>query len=496
MESLKDRFSNPRFTYALLRILPEFLVRQRWFTSKGKEIQDCRVADTFQVTEDSLLAIVHVNFGDGSTEIYQMPLAQLAHPRDQARYLKETPNQILLKVPGGPTIADAVPLPAFRKTIYAMIRDGADTWDGLNCECGKILRHAPADAPSIVPAIDTSNTAIIYADKYFFKLFRKLDPGLNPDLELVRFLSEKSGFTHCPPYGGSLGVGKMTAENYLNLGMLSGKVDNRGDAWEYFQELTERYFKSDAPVDEETLGRARQLGQRTAEMHLALGAGAGAMMVKEAMSPEYREEITIAATKLLDRQVQELSAKQGGLSPELQELAAKILQLAPDLRQRLGALQEHSMEVDLIRIHADYHLGQVLVSEDDFYIIDFEGEPLLSIPERRRKRPALKDVAGMVRSFHYAARGQLLLNESYSEEERIVLIPRAEAWFQAVSAAYLESYYLHCGEASFLPASSADRKLLLDLFVLEKAIYEVAYELNSRPKWLPIPLNGVLAVVG
>ncbi|MEM9525824.1 MAG: phosphotransferase, partial [Bacteroidota bacterium] len=454
MQSLKDRFANPRFNYALLRILAEFLGRQRWFMSKGKEINECRIADTFQVTEDSLLAIVHVNFADGSTEIYQLPLAQLADPRDQARYLKETPNQILLKVPGGPTIVDAVPLPAFRKAIYAMIRDGADTWDGLNCECGKILRTAPADAPSVLPNVDTSNTAIIYADKYFFKLFRKLDPGLNPDLELVRFLSEKSSFTYCPPYGGSLGVGKMTAENYLNLGMLSGKVDNRGDAWEYFQELTERYFKNGGPVDEETLGRVRLLGQRTAEMHLALGAGAGAMMVKEAMSEEYRQEITAAATKMLDRQVQELTAKRSGLSPDLEELATKILDLAPELRQRLSALEGHSMEVDLIRIHADYHLGQVLVSEDDFYIIDFEGEPLLSIPERRRKRPALKDVAGMVRSFHYAARGQLLLNESYSENERAALVPRAEAWFTTVSAAYLESYYLFCGDASFLPAST------------------------------------------
>ncbi|MEM9261841.1 MAG: alpha-amylase, partial [Bacteroidota bacterium] len=241
---------------------------------------------------------------------------------------------------------------------------------------------------------------------------------------------------------------------------------------------------------------ARLLGQRTAEMHLALGAGAGAMMVKEAMSEEYRQEITAAATKLLHRQVQELTAKRSGLPPDLETLATKILDLAPELRQRLSALENHPMAIDLIRIHADYHLGQVLVSEDDFYIIDFEGEPLLSIPERRRKRPALKDVAGMVRSFHYAARGQLLLNESYSEEERAALIPRAEAWFATVSAAYLESYYLYCGEASFLPSSSTDRKLLLDLFTLEKAIYEVAYELNSRPKWLPIPLNGVLAVVG
>ncbi|MEO0734990.1 MAG: alpha-amylase, partial [Bacteroidota bacterium] len=165
-----------------------------------------------------------------------------------------------------------------------------------------------------------------------------------------------------------------------------------------------------------------------------------------------------------------------------------------ELTRRLRALEERSMDLDLIRIHADYHLGQVLVSADDFYIIDFEGEPLLSIPERRRKRPALKDVAGMVRSFHYAARGQLLLNDVWADR-REELVPRAEAWFRTVSEAYLTSYYEHCGDASFLPPSAEDREILLDLFVLEKAVYEVAYELNGRPGWLGIPLRGVLAVL-
>ncbi|MEL7161658.1 MAG: phosphotransferase, partial [Bacteroidota bacterium] len=270
--------------------------------------------------------------------------------------------------------------------------------------------------------------------------------------------------------------------------------DNRGDAWTYFQERTERYFRDGGPVDEETLGRARLLGQRTAEMHLALGAGAGAMLTKEPLTSAYRREISGAAAKLLRRQVKELAAKKDDLLSELQALAARILAAEEELARRLSALEEQPMDLDLIRIHADYHLGQVLVSEGDFCIIDFEGEPLLSIPERRRKRPALKDVAGMVRSFHYAARGQLLLNDDWADR-REELVPRAEAWFRTVSSAYLDSYYAYCGDASFLPASASDREALLDLFVLEKAVYEVAYELNSRPKWLGIPLNGVLAVL-
>lgn len=520
--TLSARFANPRFHHALLGNLREFMTRQRWFTSKGKQITDCNVRSHHAVTHNSVLLILDVDFADKSRETYQMPLAQLERVDDQKRYLKANADLILLRVPGGPFIVDAVPLPNFRAELYKMIRTGADTKDGLNCEAGRLLKNAPETADSVVPAIDTSNTAIIYNDKYFFKLFRKLDPGLNPDLEIVRYLSDKTSFANCPPYGGSVGVGKMQDPNYLNLGMLSGKVDNKGDAWEYFQELTARFFAGNTGVDDETLSRARLLGRRTAEMHLALsgetamvdtyqgkksvmaagtgaygsGAAAGAMMVPEPMSADYRREITTAAGKLLDRQVRELGDKLGGLPSGQQPLAQQVLDLQSQLQGRLQRLADNPMEVSLIRIHADYHLGQVLVTDHDFCIIDFEGEPLLSIPERRRKRPALKDVAGMVRSFHYAANAQLLLNpDVYADRDQHQLRQRADEWYRTVSAAYLEDYYKYCDTAPFLPAAPENRQLLLDLFVLEKAVYEVAYELNSRPAWLSIPLTGVVAVM-
>lgn len=510
--TLDQRFDDPRFTTAMLKRLPEYLANQRWFTSKGKEITNCKIREAYPVTPDTTLVVMEIHFGDKSTEYYQMPLSQLVYTDDQRRYLKNNASMVLLRVPGGPFIVDAVPLPAFRRALYELIRRGADTPEGINCEAGRLLKNAPESADSVVPSIDTSNTAIIYADKYFFKLFRKLDPGLNPDLELVRYLSEDTSFSHCPPYGGSLGVGEMTDENYLNLGMLSGKVDNQGDAWEYFQTLTERFFAGDGTVDEETLRRARLLGERTAEMHLALGsAGAeakarslpgqpaslSAMLTPTPMSAAYRKEITEAARKLLTRQATELKNKAPSLDRALRGKAEKVLALEASLSERLGQLADAEMELDLIRIHADYHLGQVLVTKDDFYIIDFEGEPLLSIPERRRRRPALKDVAGMIRSFHYAANGQLLLNpERYAGQDQGRLAELADHWFNVVSEAYLSAYYARCGTASFLPRAAEDRQRLLDLFVLEKAIYEVAYELNSRQAWLGIPLGGVLAVAG
>ena len=502
-QTLAQQFSESTYRKRFTDRLPEYLPRQRWFTAKGKGLASAGIERVLSVTDDTAIVVIRLAFDDGSVEYFQMPIAEL---KDGAveEYAAQYPQYVAVRLPQS-ALVDAVPLLHFRTAVYELIHRGATKADGLTCEAGRLLFSAPASSPSTVPALDTSNTAIVYSDRYFFKLFRKLDEGLNPDLELVRHLSERAGFEHCPPYGGSIGVGEMGDEDYLNLGMMSGKVDNRGDAWEYFQTLTEAHYAGEGEVAQRTMDRAALLGKRTAQMHLALHGGAndtkhgedaGAGLRPEAMSPDYRQEITAAARKLLSRQMTELKAKVPTLNGDQVALAERVLKLKSRLDDKLRKLADRPMELDLIRIHGDYHLGQVLVTDDDYYIIDFEGEPLLSIPERRRKRPALKDVAGMVRSFHYAAHGQLLLNRKYGAAAGGELQQSAERWFDEVSGAFLRAYYSECGGAPFLPEGEEDRELLLDLFTLEKAIYEVAYELNSRPAWLSIPLRGVVHVLG
>ncbi len=492
---LQDLFTDPQFLDAFTEVLlPSYLLQQRWFTSKGKCADETRVQAFFPVTEETGIALVRLHFPDGTEEVYQMPLALNTRAEDRRRISTDHPGLVLGEITAVGLLSDAVPRPNFRAAIYEMIYRGA-AGGGLSAEPGRVLRGAPPEATSVVPSIDTSNTAIIYNDAFFFKLFRKLDPGVNPDLELVRFLSERTDFSHCPSYGGSLGVGSPDDDDYLNLGMMSGKVDNRGDAWQLFQELTEAYFRKGGPVSGATIQRAELLGQRTAEMHRAL-ASAGEDrpdLVPEPLSADYRREITEAALRLLGRQLRQLGDRLDDLSGTTQALARRVIASGGALEEKLGRLREREMTAQLTRIHGDYHLGQVLATEDDFYIIDFEGEPLLTIPERRRKRPPLKDVAGMVRSFHYAAQGQLLLHaDRYADQD---LTHRAENWYRQVKEAYLRSYYASCGPAPFLPATDDDRQALLELFMLEKAVYEVAYELNSRPRWLPIPLRGVLSLV-
>lgn len=503
--------------------LPAYLPTQRWFTSKGKELRNCRITHAFNVNEYSAILLCEVAFTDDTTELYQLPLAWNTEPEWLDFFQEFNPHQVIARV-GDPVMAlltDAVPRANFRHLLFTEMREAKKRSDVLTYDKGKLLNSASGEVSSTVPAIDTSNTAIIYNDAFFFKLFRKLDPGLNPDLELVRFLSEKTTFKNSPAYGGSLTVGQLTDPNSINLGLMIGKIDNEGDAWSYFQKLTEEYYSNviihqlmtEKPpafvpteqydkldevtrsvFSETTFQRAQLLGRRTGEMHLAL-ASAGADLpdlAPEPLTADYREEIYQAAKKLLDRQFAELSNKLDGLTTTQRAEAQSVLDQRDRVEKRLKALREQEIAVDLTRIHADYHLGQVLCTKDDFYIIDFEGEPLLSIPERRRKRPPFKDVAGMIRSFHYAAQGQLLLNSKYSEDERKQLTAWGELWFRHVRHLLLAAYLEVTAGASFIPANAAQREDLLDFFVLEKAIYEVAYELNSRPDWLAIPLRGVL----
>lgn len=520
----------PKFrTHLELQILPGFLPRQRWFMSKGKQISKCSITHTFPITAQSALTVCTVDFADASREIYQLPLAWNTEQEWMDHFRDKAPHTILGQVgePVEALLTDAVARPDFRNHLFSNIQKAIPRVDGLTFDRGKMLKTFNEKVNSVVPSIDSSNTAIIYNDRFFFKLFRKLDQGLNPDLELVCFLSEFSAFKNSPAYGGSLTIGSMTDPTSMNLGIMIGNIPNQGEAWSLFQALTADYCASVlqylaknesgaaqlpptfvpvadfAGLDElsqQLIGNnayhwAQLLGKRTGELHLAL-AGPTTVgrpeLQPEPLTPEYQEEIFAGTKKLLERQFNELRAKLPQLSTALQLEANKVLAQRPAIIERLEAFRGGNFTTEITRIHADYHLGQVLYTTDDLFIIDFEGEPLLSIPERRRKRPPFKDVAGMIRSFHYAAQGQLLLNDAYTPAQRSALIPWAEYWFRQIRHAFFAAYLQTTNGASFVPVDPTAREDLLDLFVLEKAIYEVAYELNSRPDWLGIPLRGVL----
>ena len=355
------------------------------------------------------------------------------------------------------------------------------------------------------------------------KLFRRQQAGPNPDTEIGRYITESTHFTHIAPFGGSIQYTRPGQEP-STLAMLQGLVTNEGDGWQWTLDELDRYYEGSAAqtfsqggVPEKQLGpfqlsqaqetpfarehvgtyldAAALLGRRTAEMHLALASPTH----DPAFSPEplslldidrLREELILHASSAFDA----LKENVARLPDSVLERAGLVLSrrsLVLDRFRQLAATEIHALR---IRIHGDYHLGQVLRSKGDFVILDFEGEPARSLAERRTKQSPLKDVAGMLRSFSYAAFSALMKYTSRRPEDYRRLEPWAHLWEQSVSSAFLRTYCEFAKGVSVVPSEPLLFQQLLEAYVIDKAFYELAYELNNRPSWVLIPLTGILAL--
>jgi maltose alpha-D-glucosyltransferase/alpha-amylase len=368
---------------------------------------------------------------------------------------------------------------------------------------------------------EQSNTSLRFGDRLILKLIRRLTPGVNPDLEIGRLLTEM-GFLHSAPVAGALELVENDGEP-MTVAILQGYVANQGDAWAYTLDHLRRSLeavlarpqaegppplppasavalleKEPPAAAAELIGTyreaARLLGRRTAEMHRCLAS--------ETRLPEFRPE---PFSKLYQRALYQsmrtlagkalpLLRRQFNRLPEaLRPLGLEVLEREKDIVGRFRALIDRRISAMRIRCHGDYHLGQVLTTGKDFVIIDFEGEPARPVSERRIKRSALRDVAGMLRSFHYAAYAAVFgLQENGIGPERSARLEHwAELWQRWVSAEFLKSYLQTAGGSDFIPESPAEQSVLLDTLLLEKAVYELDYELNNRPGWVKIPLYGI-----
>lgn len=401
---------------------------------------------------------------------------------------------------------------------------------------GPIRMHGNADLKaymkqheeikSKVLSVEQSNTSIIYDNAFFLKIYRKVDLAINPDLEINRFLKNEAQFDSIPDLVGSIewenGKGNMV------LGMMQKMVPNHGDAWTYMLDRLNSYYERILSQQEdfsqvpelmgsltnpmasdtmpvalsELLGpiateRTRLLGERTAEMHLALASNTTLPDFKpEPFSLHYQRSLFSSLQSLVRGTYQNLGKKIKTLSPELRSEAEEVYAMKDDLLKTMKRIYSKKLEVVKIRNHGDYHLGQVLFTGKDFVILDFEGEPARSFSERRLKRSPLRDVAGMIRSYHYAAYAGLLLHDNYREEDLKTLLPWAEFWFHHMSGFFMHAYLNKVKGSAFIPQDKDDLEVMLQTFLLEKAVYELNYELNNRPDWLMIPLRGVKALMG
>ena len=447
-----------------LRDQLDWVTSRRWFGDKARPVLDVRVEACDRVetgTVGLLLVIARFTFEWGSDATYFIPLLDTDGPFAER---EATTHSDVLRwlVEGFAEDREIVGQGTWR---WRRIGDAFPDLAGLNYKTVRPI------------AGEQSNTSIIFDGRFMGKIFRKIPPGTNPDLEIGEHLMRTGTFHHVPALYGVIDC-DLHGER-IDIAAMQQFVPNVGDGWSWL--LAALRSGSDR---NELIAAIRLLGTRTGEMHIALAESMG----EPAFTPDVIHEDE--AQTIIRRVIAEMEGSVEGLSREL----------APDdlerLHKGLGAMMADAWSMVgtlLIRVHGDYHLGQTLRTPDgDFMIIDFEGEPSRSMSERRLKLPALKDVAGMVRSLDYA--GATLIQETTDDVERLAL----GSWVEEASAGFVAAYR-DAIAASDLPLAPTDDHAfnsVLNLMIAEKALYETRYEMNNRPDWLWIPLNSLKRLVG
>ncbi len=526
---------------ALEAILPGYLKGRRWFGGKARPLRSASIPEIVPIPYDSAvtyLTSVVVGYTDGDPETYVLPLVVATAERAE-QVQKEFPQAVVahLRREGEDAILyEALWDKSFCDALLAAIthrRRFKGEAGELRALPTRMFRQlydqSEGNLPASLMQAEQSNTSILYGSTFILKLFRRVAPGVNPDLEIGRFLTEKAAFAHVPPVAGALEYRQNHGEP-VTVAVLQSFVPNQGDAWQYTLDTLEQYFElvlthrevQQPPVPQEPLvtlseealpslaqetigsylASAQLLGQRTAELHLALASDAiDPRFTPEAFSTLYQRSIYQTMRSHAARSFPLLRRRLKELPQAVRADAQRVLEHEEDVLRRFQAILGRKITAMRIRCHGDYHLGQVLYTGKDFVIIDFEGEPARPLSERRIKRSPLRDVAGMLRSFHYAAYTALFDQEAegvYAShpEALAALEPWARFWYHWVSAVFLKTYREVANQASFLPRAREELQVLLDAYLLEKAAYELGYELNNRPDWVRIPLQGILQLLG
>lgn len=518
---------------SLQELLPALLLQRRWFGGKGRKIGAATIVEIVPVPHDrvtSYLAMVKIDYTEGRPETYVIALSYATGNYASHLLRNETAGVFLrlINSEGEGVLYDGVRDRGFVVALLELIdREGelpavTGHVDAVQTsKFGELRENVPVD-PRVMGA-EQSNSSVVFGDRLIMKLFRRMESGINPDLEIGQFLTEH-GYFNSPPVAGALELASNEAEP-STLAILQGFVPNQGDAWKYtLQSLSKTLDQaiprvrdiSMADVPElpvlqlaeqqvprlisdlagEYLQSVRLLGQRTAELHLTLDSDRDDPdFAPEEFTLPYQEAVyrgmrrmTTAVLALMHSQIDRLGDAE-------RDVAAELISREPELLEMFRPILSSTLDAERIRIHGDYHLGQVLYTGEDFVIIDFEGEPLRTLSERRIKRSPLRDVAGMMRSFDYAGQTALAQHSTASSEQGAAIATFVESWTVWVSATFVKAYLDTSGDAPFLPSGRENTTALLDAFRLDKAVYELGYEINNRPAWVHIPLTGIARIL-
>jgi trehalose synthase-fused probable maltokinase len=438
--------------------LREFVIAQRWFGSKSREVAHFRLLETIPLTEQPLgLAVLEVEFLPGTHELYQLPIG--ARPEGEW-------TEGVIATNEGMAIYDAMSDPEMVRQLVRLIAAGTEIETGQGtAEFRSVGDGLGPEVAEVRPmGAEQSNSSVVLDERLVLKAYRRLGAGPNPELEILRFLTERD-FPHIAALRGFYGHSGRLID--ATLGIVQDFLAGATDGWDLaLADLREDPARFAA--------RARALGEVTGRLHTALGSdNADPAFAPEETSAEALGLLTATVDEEIERVFLDL--------PDDLDVLAPIRGRGEEVREKLRMLTQVGSAGRVIRHHGDYHLGQVMHTADgDWVVLDFEGEPARTLIERRRKRSPLRDVAGMLRSFAYAATASALLHDA----------PAPAGWEADVRTAYLDGY-LEETDQSLLPPGRVAVERLLAVFELEKAVYELRYELDNRPDWVKIPVAGI-----
>jgi maltose alpha-D-glucosyltransferase/alpha-amylase len=520
----EELLENKEFVSVFLSdVLEKYIVKKRWYGGKASKMKYIELAEYFRIQQNEEVyygLILEVNFEEAFYQHYFLPIAFVT----DENFAQE--NRILpvsIENQKG-YIIDAVHLEAFRKLVFERILT-AEPIDKTKVRYHKnVIFENIAYESSRFMGVEQSNTSIVYNEKYVLKFFRRIYVDQNPDYEMSRFLSEISDYKNTPTYLGSINV-IDSDQSTLTIALMQELVENEGDAWDYilkeihkvfmnleFKNINVKQLPKATPFERleitdvspeiidwvglNLLQKTQILAKRTAEMHIALGSE----FTDTAFEPtHFNGDYEVW---LKNRLLYQFQNRLNTVENNLHKLKGMALDLANDFLARKNEIRKRFVDFDWtklkglrIRVHGDYHLGQILVQNDDFYIIDFEGEPESTIRDRKVKQPPLKDVAGLFRSYHYAIYSSIFNNNELYKGSQEELFEAGEILYNYIINLFLGTYVALIKKANLNIGYKEERIFLLQYSLLEKAVYELGYELNSRPQWAVIPLKGISNII-
>jgi maltose alpha-D-glucosyltransferase/alpha-amylase len=507
----------------LSEVLEDYVQQQRWYGGKASTLKYIELHEYFRIQQREEVyygLLLVVNFEEAFYQHYFLPIAFVS---DENFAQKDRILPIRMRKQEG-FIIDAVNLEAFRRLVYERIAT-AELNDTTRVRYHKSLQFDPADYKSSrLMGLEQSNSSVIINDTSVLKFFRRIYADKNPDYEMSRFLSDRKEYKNTPAYQGSLSLIDIDGDD-ITIALMQEMVPNQGDAWDYmlsevhkvFGSLEQKQIQIDALPDVDLFRRLKirdvppeiidwaglsiflrlqKMAQRTAEMHIALGSEfEDTAFTPTHFNSDYEVWLKNRLIYMFQNRINTVENNLHRLKGKTLELAKEFLERKNEIRKRFINFDWTKLKGERLRVHGDFHLGQILVQGDDFFLLDFEGEPESTIRDRKVKQPPLKDIAGIFRSFHYSIYATLFQHPGHYPYNQESLFKAGELLFRYFTGVFLETYVELIQKHNVDIGYNQERIFLLKYCMLEKAVYELGYEMNSRPEWAIIPLEGIRTII-